>query len=586
MKSLKKTKIMKVILACLVGFFTFITSCKKEEVVGPAPVVTLGASTSGLAGVSVTISANISAENGIKSLQVLKNGVSFDTKTFNTGTLSDSYSKAYVIESLPSGTVVNFTFIATDYKDLTTLAGPLTVTVASVPAKQVIDVTGTLEGNITWTADKIYKLKGFVRIGEDKTKDGTPTKTGVLTIQPGTVIIGERATKGTLIIQRGSKIIAEGTVDKPIVFTSERNPGEREPGDWGGLVICGKAKNNLPGGTGELEGQYGAFHGGTDDTDNSGSLKYVRIEYAGIPINPNQEVNSLTLGSVGSGTKIEYVMCSYGLDDSFEMFGGTVSAKYLIAYRGLDDDFDMDNGYIGNVQFAIGLRGATQADQSGSNGFEVDNDGSGSAATPITAPTLSNVSLIGPKATNATSISPQFQNGMHLRRNTKIKVYNSFITAYPNGIFIDGTNTAANAAAGELVLKNIVVAGVSSWGDNGFGNGTTVNPRGFAVRDINTATPAGDLKIGDAKPSAWFLTADFKNKILINNTNTGINENLFLAVPVLTITTGKSDGLEKDGSTAGLPSFFTTADFIGAFGTTNWASGWTEFNPATKVYDK
>lgn len=586
MKILKKTKSFTFTTVLMAIGLLFVQSCKKEDVVGPAPVVSVGAAASGLAGTTATISANITSENGIKSLQVLKNGASFDAKTYSEGTKSDNYSKVYTIENLAANTAINFTFIVTDYQNLTTLAGPQVITVTAVPAKQVVDVSGILEGNINWTADKIYRLKGFVRVGEDKTKDGTPTKTGILTIAPGTVIIGERASKGTLIIQRGSKIIAEGTVDKPIVFTSERAIGEREPGDWGGLVICGKAKNNLAGGTAELEGQYGGFHGGTDDADNSGSLKYIRIEYAGIPINPNQEVNSLTLGSVGSGTKIEYVMCSYGLDDSFEFFGGTVNAKYLIAYRGLDDDFDMDNGYSGNIQYAIGIRGATQADQSGSNGFEVDNDGSGTAATPFTAPTLSNISLIGPKATNATSISPQFQNGMHLRRNTKIKVYNTFVTAYPNGIYIDGTNTAANALAGDLVLKNIVVAGVEAWGDNGFGNGTTVNPRGFSIRDINTASPATDLKIGDQKPSEWFVTKDFKNKILITNTNTGINETIFSASPTLLITSGKTEGLEKGGSTSGLNAFFTASDFIGAFGTTNWAATWSEFNPAAKVYDK
>ena len=129
--------------------------------------------------------------------------------------------------------------------------------------------------------------------------------------------------------------------------------GTKEPGDWGGLVICGRASNNQPGGVFELEGGYKAFSGGgtsPDNADNSGSLKYVRIEYAGVPVNPNQEVNSLTLGAVGSETTIEYVMCTYGLDDSFEWFGGTVNAKYLIAYKGLDDDFDVDFGFSGFVQ--------------------------------------------------------------------------------------------------------------------------------------------------------------------------------------------------------------------------------------------
>lgn len=583
---IKNNSILKSVMLILLGTaFVLNSSCKKEEEIFPAPSVSIGAAASGLAGATATISANLASENGLKSLQVLKNGASFDTKTYPEGTKTDAYSKAYTIENLAANSVINFTFIVTDYANLTTIGGPQSVTVSAIPSKQVVEVSGTLEGAVSWTKDKIYKLKGFVRVGEDKTKDGAPTKTGVLTIQAGTVVIGERASKATLIIQRGSKIIAEGTATEPIVMTSERAIGEREPGDWGGLVICGKAKNNLPGGTAELEGQYGGFHGGTDDADNSGTLKYVRIEYAGVPINPNQEVNSLTLGSVGSGTKIEYVQCSYGLDDSFEWFGGTVNAKYLVAFRGLDDDFDVDNGFTGNVQFAVGLRAPTQSDQSGSNGFEVDNDGSGSGATPFTAPIFSNVSIIGPKAAVATSISPLFQNGMHLRRNTKIKIHNTFVTAYPNGIFIDGTNTQANAAAGELVLSNIIVAGVDTWGDNGFGNGTSVLPRGFAVRDVNTASPVADIKVGDKKPSEWF-SAIPGNKILLINTKTGINTDVFSVKPTFVISAGQADGIEKGGSTTGLPAFFEAADYIGAFKSANWTSGWTEFNPGAKVYDK
>lgn len=580
------TKLLTLSSLLLLGVWMFTqSSCKKEDEVFPAPVVTAGAAAAGQVGTVMTITATLQSERGLKALQVLKNGADFDYKTYAEGTKSDQYTKTYTIENLPSGTNINFTFVVTDYDDQVTIGGPQVITVSALPVKTVVDVTGIVEGNVSWTKDKVYRLKGFVRVGEDLTKDGSPTKTGVLTIQAGTVIIGERATKGTLIVHRGSKIIAEGTAAEPIIFTSERAIGEREPGDWGGLVLCGKAKNNLPGGTGELEGQYGAFHGGNDDDDNSGVLKYIRIEYAGIPINPNQEVNSLTMGSVGRGTKIEYVQCSYGLDDSFEWFGGTVNAKYLIAYRGLDDDFDVDNGYTGNVQFAVGLRGATQADQSGSNGFEVDNDGSGSAAMPITAPYFSNISIIGPKAEVATSISPQFQNGMHLRRNTKIKIYNTVVTGYPNGVYIDGSNTQANAANGELQLKNMVVAGLDGWGDNGFGNGTNHTPRGYAIRDLNTANPPAAIKIGDVKPSEWFAGID-GNKILLKRSQTGLNADIFTPKPTLVLTTGLTDGLEKGGSNTGLPAFFENVDYIGAFKSTNWTNGWSEFNPSAKDYSK
>jgi hypothetical protein len=200
-------------------------------------------------------------------------------------------------------------------------------------------------------------------------------------------------------------------------------------------------------------------------------LKYVRIEYAGIPLNPNQEINSLTMGSVGSGTKIEYVMASFGLDDSFEWFGGTVNCKYLIAYKGTDDDFDVDNGFSGNVQFGLSYRDGNLSDASGSNGFEVDNDANGSGATPFTAATFANISIIGAKGTSASYLDFNFQNGAQLRRNNKLKIYNTFITGYPTGLYIDSQRGSAktNAANGELIVKNVVVAGTSaSRGSSGF----------------------------------------------------------------------------------------------------------------------
>jgi hypothetical protein len=429
-------------------------------------------------------------------------------------------------------------------------------------------------------------LKGFVRVGQEAVF-GTITKTGILTIQPGTLIIGERASKGTLIIQRGSKIIAEGTASRPIIMTSERNVGEREPGDWGGLVICGKAPNNKPNTQAdrELEGGYGAFFGGTDAADNSGSLKYVRVEFAGIPINPNQEVNSFTFGSVGAGTTMEYLQASFGLDDSFEWFGGNADAKYLVAYKGLDDDFDVDNGFSGNVQYGIGIRGATQADISGSNGFEVDNDGAGSNNTPFTSATFANMTLIGPKGSLIT-ISPQFQNGVQLRRNCKLKIYNSVTTGYPNGVYIDSQRGDAkgNAAKGDITLQNIVVAGLDKWGSNGFGLGDANLPRGFAVADNEQSTAAPAILIDTQKPSEWFA-AQTGNKILANTSTLGLDASLWATGrPKFTLSSGSA--LVGVNLPTTLPSFFTKTTFVGAFNDTDWTAGWTEFNPQAVVYIK
>jgi hypothetical protein len=392
-----QTNMFKVFAMLAIAVVT-LAGCTKEEEVFPVPTISTSGTLAGIPGATVTVKASINAPAGIKSITVLKNGVAFDSPKLAGIASTAEYSKDYVIEGTV-GSTVTFTIQVTDNKNQVSSLVSIPVTVSVVPPKTIVDVEGVIEGNVTWTADKIYRLKGYVRVGEEATF-GTVTKVGTLTIQAGTVIIGDKATKGTLVVQRGSKLIANGTASAPIVFTSAEGVGSRAPGDWGGVVICGKAPNNLTG-TIELEGGYKGFHGGTVADDNSGSLKYVRIEYAGIPLNPNQEINSLTMGSVGSGTTLEYIMASFGLDDSFEWFGGTVNAKYLIAYKGTDDDFDVDNGYSGNVQFGLSYRDGNLADASGSNGFEVDNNSKGDAVAPYTSATFANISVIGAKGTSS-----------------------------------------------------------------------------------------------------------------------------------------------------------------------------------------
>lgn len=579
------------LLSILAIFSVSLTACQKEEEVFPAPSVSASGTLAGIVGATVQVKATINAPAGIKSITVLKNGVSFDSKIM-AGEKTAEYSKDYVIEGT-AGSTVTFTVQVTDSKNQVSALVAIPVTVSVVPPKSIVDVEGVIKGNVTWTKDKIYRLKGYVRVGEEAVS-GTVTEVGQLTIQAGTVIIGDKATKGTLIVQRGSKLIAEGTATEPIVFTSAEGIGSRSPGDWGGVVICGKAPNNLTG-IAELEGGYKGFHGGSVANDNSGSLKYVRIEYAGIPLNPNQEINSLTMGSVGSGTKIEYIMASFGLDDSFEWFGGTVNCKYLIAYKGTDDDFDMDNGYSGTIQFGLGYRDGNLADVSGSNGFEIDNDAAGSNLAPFTAATLVNFSIIGAKGKSSDYLDANFQNGAQLRRNAKVKVYNTFMTGYPAGLYIDSQRGAAktNAANGELVVKNMVIAGTNGWGPTGF---TSLNSGlyGFGVpvvdeEQIARTGAAGTvatrpIEIGaGVKASDWFK-AIAGNKTLTSTANTGISAALWSARPTLTLTTGTSESLIGTA----LPSLPNTeaTDFVGAFKGTDWTAGWAEFSPNSILYIK
>jgi hypothetical protein len=348
------------------------------------------------------------------------------------------------------------------------------------PANTIYPATTvTVSANITvdtrWTANNTYLLSGPIYVNNNAT----------LTIEPGTVIRGNKAIAGSaLVITKGSKLIANGTKNAPIVFTSSGGVGNRAIGDWGGIVILGKAANNLPAnatagtaaGIGNIEGlpvsADSEFGGGAtpNDNDNSGILKFVRIEFGGYAYQIDKEINGLTMGSVGRNTVIDYVQTSYTNDDSFEWFGGTVNAKHLVAYRGLDDDLDCDFGYRGQVQYVLVVRDPAIADQSSgstSEGFECDNDGSGSASTPKTAATFSNVTAIGPLRGNVNAtIDPKHERALRLRRNSEMKIHNSIFMDFKKGLFIDGATTEAQATGGNLLFKNNILAGYRP--NNGF----------------------------------------------------------------------------------------------------------------------
>jgi hypothetical protein len=304
----------------------------------------------------------------------------------------------------------------------------------------------TLSGNIsattTLTADKVWTLKGYVYV-----TDGAK-----LIIQPGTTIVSDIAEKGALCIERGAQIIAEGTISKPIVFTSGKPAGEKSPGDWGGIVILGRAKTNR---TSEptIEGGIGRSYGGSNDLDNSGVLKYVRIEYAGIAALPNSEINALTLGAVGSGTIIENVQTIYANDDAFEFFGGTVSPKNLYAFATADDDFDFDFGYTGTIINGIAKRDPQFVDNGDAgNGVECDNDGTGSSAQPYTHPKLYNMILVGP---NTSSALANHNLGLRFRRATQFTIKNSIIWGWmKGGLSLESNETAQSVKDGTSVFEN------------------------------------------------------------------------------------------------------------------------------------
>lgn len=432
------------------------------------------------------------------------------------------------------------------------LTGLLSAYLFVAEAQSVVTVSGDISTNTTWTSNNIYLLSGFVYV----------TNNAELTIQPGTIIKGDKATKGSLIITRGSKLFADGTASQPIVFTSNEPAGQRTYGDWGGLIVLGRAPLNDPAGEKLIEGGIDpvkGLYGGTDPADNSGILRYVRIEFPGIAFMPNNEINGLTMGGVGNGTTVDYIMVSFSGDDSYECFGGTVNAKHLIAYRGLDDDFDTDFGYSGHMQFLVGLRDSAVADISGSNGFESDNDASGTTNAPYTNAKYSNVTLIGPISGSGNSYNSNYKRGAHLRRSTKTCIYNSAVAGYPTGLLIDGANCEANATNGDLQVRNSVWAGCN--------------------------TPLGVASGSTFDISTWYNTPSFGNSLLTNPTDLQLNDAYDYSAPDFLPATGSPLLSGADFSAANLQNaFFDVVTYKGAFGNTDWTAGWSNYDCQNASY--
>lgn len=425
-------------------------------------------------------------------------------------------------------------------------------------------VKTNITGTRNWVKDSVYIIMGQVNVE------------GVLNIAAGTIIKGDKPTKGTLVVVPGGQIFAVGTATQPIVFTSRLEPGARNAGDWGGLIIVGKAPVNQSNAT--VEGLSNPVDYGTsaiavrDANDNSGKLKYVRIEYSGIALQPDKETNGLTMCAVGKATEISHIQVSYCGDDSFEWFGGNVDAKYLIGYLGLDDDWDVDYGYSGNVQFGVSIRNPRVADVSASNGFESDNDGSGSAASPKTSAIFSNMTVIGPlKTTGDKNVNANYGAAMHLRRNTSISIFNSVFAGWHTGLLLDATTTYANATNGDMALQNVAIVGI----------------KGTALK--------GAASVTDQQAADFFNTTAFNNLLLATVEDAKISTSFFdaskdgvAAIPSSFLPAAGSPLLGA-GSFAHAKlqnSYFDkSATYMGAFGSTDWTKeAWVNFDPQNTIY--
>jgi len=523
----------------------------------------------------------------------------------STGTASTDFATIATVDGPTTGSMVEYNdtglLASTTYRyrvatvrggQRSAFSGIRDATTGAPGSAGEVTVESDITTNTTWTADNSYLIRGFIHV----------TNNATLTIQPGTVIKGDFATLGSsLFILRGAKIQAVGTPELPIVFTSSQPVGSRAPGDWGGLIIVGNGIINRAAEV-ELEGTGTGgsntrvlYNGGNSNDDNSGELKYVRVEYAGFAPSTNQELNSFTFAALGRGTKLSYLQAIAGLDDSVEWFGGAADADHLVSYESGDDHFDMSEGYVGRVQFAIAFQstllspsrpsaGGTSTDPQG-----IENDGcqapaqatpctAGFDATPFTVPLVANFTLVG--TGNTASAGPNGGYGMMLRRGTGGYYFNGIVARWPRG-GVSVRDAQTYARAGNTATPDL---------------GTT----DLAVRNVLFAQVPDAFEPTGAQTRYSF---DLAANNLTHNTTATV-EALFTAIPTTTSSTTTAANFDwtpvagsAAATTAGSGAFtgkvatkaqgatstgltITGTTYVGAAqpGGAKWWAGWTRYS--------
>jgi hypothetical protein len=350
------------------------------------------------------------------------------------------------------------------------------ISLFSLNAQKNNGITGTENWFNNWTdfkpktaeySESTHILNGIIDVNTTLYKKNTyllmnvvyVTNNATLTIEPGTIIRGDFDTCGTLVVAQGSKIIAEGTVTDPIVFTSNKNASERKPGDWGGLVILGDAPVNKYGGIGTLDfnlnPKYNVY-GGHNAESNSGILKYLRIEFSGRKLNALKELNGLSLAGVGNKTKIDYIQISFSNDDSFESYGGDVKLNNLISFRATDDDFDFTQGTQCVINNSIAIRYPFSSDVSRSRCFEIDsydkveNYDLDRKLTKIVA---TNMTLINNEDNNQGLV----KEAIYIKNDSFFEITNSIISGFKQFVLLDDKIFLNESNLKKIKLQNIML---------------------------------------------------------------------------------------------------------------------------------
>lgn len=450
-----------------------------------------------------------------------KNNDTDDTDTSGGGTDTDPNDTSGGTDTDDSGTPALDP--CTEYTGNITCAG----TVATL--------TGTFTKDIRLTKGYTWVLSGKVQIGEDGTEDAEPTNNAVLTIDPGVTVYGTN--QSFLAINRGSQIFANGTAQEPVVFTSQKKAlGEdAAAGDWGGLVLNGRAPVNAAATAGgAIAGEAGTgLFGGNTPNDNSGKLSYVRVEFGGFPVLPDEELNGITFAGVGSGTQVDHIQVHFNADDGIEFFGGTVDVKYAVLSCIADDSLDTDFGYVGRIQHLVAVACSEAGETGDPSGTENDNLKDNNAATPVSKPVVSNATFIG----RAAKSSNMF--GVVLRRGTAMEIHNSIVTNYPTACL--SVRDEATAPA----IKNSIFSCSTDF-DPGNG-GTDAEEDVFNATGANNSTASPDL---ESTTLTLGSAPNFKPK---------------------------SGSPALSGAVQPTGGFFDNVTHKGAFGADDWMTGWTSF---------